>query len=119
MFAAVCVGLTIILTVYGQLIIKWQLQGLSLPVPFSEKVSFLISQLLKPWVLSGFVSAFLASLCWMAAMTRVKLSDAYPYTSLSLVLVLVFSHFLFGDAVTPAKLWGTLLVVAGLVTLSR
>ena len=119
MFATICVGLTVLLTVYGQMVIKWQLRGMSLPEPFGAKVLFLIAQLFNPWVLSGFFSAFLASLCWMAAMTRLKLSDAYPYTSLSLVLVLALSHFLFGEAVTPGKMCGTLLVVAGLLTLSR
>ena len=119
MFAVVCVALTIFLTVYGQIVIKWQLQGMTLPDSFGGKLLFLVAQFLNPWVLSSFISAFMASLCWMAAMTRVKLSDAYPYTSLSLVLVLALSHFFFGDALTSAKLWGTLLVVAGLVTLSR
>ncbi len=118
-FGPICVALTILFTVYGQLILKWQLSGLTLPEGWVEKVTFLLKQLLNPWIFSGFAAAFLASLCWMAAMTRLKLSVAYPYTSLSLVLVLVMSHFLFGEVVTPSKIFGTFLIVAGLIILGR
>ncbi len=113
------VALTVLLTVYGQLILKWQLSGQRLPSGLWEKFTFLLLKTLNPWVFSSFCSAFLASLCWMAAMTKLKLSDAYPYTSLSLVLVLLLSHVFFGEVATPNRIFGTVLVVAGLVVLGR
>ncbi len=119
MLAPICVAVTILLTVYGQMVIKWQLGKLTLPEDHAGKVVFLVSQLLNPWVLTGFGSAFLASLCWMAAMTRIKLSDAYPFTSLSLVLVMLLTHIFFDEPLNQAKVLGTKLIVAGLVIISR
>ncbi len=115
----VYVALTVLLTVYGQLVIKWQLAGKVLPEPLISKVLFLLAQLLNPWVFSGLFAAFVAALCWMAAMTKLPLSQAYPFTSLAIVLVFVASSVLFGESITSAKVLGTLLIVAGLFVISR
>lgn len=119
MMGPICVALTILFTVYGQLVLKWQLSGLTLPEGSIEKVTFLLMQLLNPWIFSGFASAFLASLCWMAAMTKLRLSDAYPFTSLSLVLVLIASSIFFSEPLNTTKVWGTITIVVGLVIVSR
>ena len=119
MMGPVCVALTILFTVYGQLVLKWQLSGLTLPEGSVEKVTFLLKQLLNPWIFSGFAAAFLASLCWMAAMTKLKLSDAYPFMSLAFVLVMLLSWPLFGESPSLSKVVGTMVVVAGLIIVSR
>jgi len=107
---------TILFTVYGQLIIKWQMaKAGSLPHAFSEKVIFLLQMFLNPWILSAFLSAFVASLYWMAAMTKFELSHAYPFISLSFVFVLVLSGFFFHESITLPKLLGVMLIMAGIV----
>ncbi len=109
------VVLAIILTVYGQIVIKWQvLRAGALPGDAFSKVQFLIHLVLNPWVLSAFLAAFLASVTWMAAMTKLQLSHAYPFMSLAFVLVILFSHVFFGEQVTTLKVAGILLVVLGL-----
>ena len=71
---------TIFFTVYGQLIIKWRISPYGpLPDRLIEKVQFLLHVLLDPYIISGFVAAFIASFFWMAAMTKFDLSFAYPY----------------------------------------
>ena len=58
--------LTIAFTVYGQIVLKWQVIGAgAFPQTFSEKMFFLARLLLNPWVMSGFFAAFLAALTWM------------------------------------------------------
>lgn len=112
--------LTILLTVYGQLVLKWQI-GLAGPAPPDPlaKLLFLAAMLLKPWILTGFAAAFLASFAWMGAMTRLPLTYAYPFTSLSFVLVMVFSALVLGEGVSPGRVVGTLIVMAGLVVIAR
>ena len=119
MTGGVCVTLTILFTVYGQLVLKWQIGGKALPEGTSEKLSFLMGQFLNPWIVSGFVAAFVASLCWMAAMTKLPLSQAYPFMSLSFVLVTLLSSPLFGEPLTPSKVAGTFLLMVGLVFICR
>ncbi|TFJ94231.1 EamA family transporter [Lentibacillus salicampi] len=111
---------TILFTVYGQIVLKWQVdQSGSLPEGLWDKFLFLLQLLLNPWIISGFLSAFLAALCWMAAMTKFNISYAYPFMSLSFVLVFVLSIFLFGDPVTVHKVVGLGLIIAGILVTSQ
>jgi len=111
---------TIFFTVYGQLAIKWQITKFgSLPDGVLEKVFFLFRILFDPIIFSGFVSAFIASFFWMAAMTKFELSYAYPFMSGAFVLVFILSVFLFHEAATWQKLFGLSLIVAGIYVSSR
>lgn len=114
------IALTILLTFYGQMIIKWQ-AGLAgpMPVSFGAKFIFLLHVCLNPWVLSGFAAAFLASVSWIAAMTKMELSHAYPFVGATFVLVLIGSGFFFGEAITPLKIAGMALIVLGIIVASQ
>lgn len=116
-FYVIC---TILLTVYGQLIIKWQvLQFGALPEGGREKILFLLQLLLTPWVISAFLAALLASVTWMAAMTKLQLSHAYPFMSLAFILVTIFSAWLFHEPITTPKVVGLALVILGLAVGSQ
>jgi multidrug transporter EmrE-like cation transporter len=116
----VYVALTIALTVYGQLIVKWQVNRAGdLPAGTWDKVEFLLRLAVNPWVISVFVAAAIAALSWMAAMTRLELSRAYPFVGLSFVLVLILSAAFFDEPLTAWKIAGVLLIVLGLVVGSR
>ncbi len=107
---------TVLLTVYGQIAIKWQvLEAGSFPADPGEKLWFLARLLANPWVLSALAAGLLASVSWMAAMTRLELSHAYPFMSLAFILVMVCSAWFFSEPITPLKLIGTALVVLGIV----
>ena len=110
------VALTILFTVYGQIVIKWQAQLAGpLPAGILDKLCFLLRLTCNPWVLSGLAAAFLAALAWMAAMTRLPLSHAYPFVSFSFVLVLISSAVFFHEPLTWPKLVGMACIVAGIV----
>ena len=114
------VFLTIALTVYGQLVIKWQVTDAgAFPENFGDKLWFLLQLMLNPWVLSAFAAALLASIAWMAAMTKLELSHAYPLTSLTFVLVLALSPVFFHEALSALKIVGMVLVVLGIVVGSQ
>lgn len=105
----------ILFTVYGQLVLKWRmnLKG-TLPDDTIDKLIFMAKLFLDPWLLSGFASAFIASLFWMAAMTKFEISFAYPFMSLSFVLVFVLSIYIFDETFTWGKILGLLLIIAGI-----
>lgn len=107
---------TVLLTVYGQIVIKWQvLEAGALPEDGGQKIEFLARLMLNPWILSGLAAALLAVVTWMAAMTKLPLSHAYPFTTLAFVLVMVLSGVIFHEAITPLKMAGAALVVLGIV----
>ncbi|HEY6093492.1 MAG TPA: EamA family transporter [Gallionellaceae bacterium] len=105
---------TILLTVYGQLVIKWQVQlAGALPEDGAEKARFLLHLLLNYWVISAYLAALLASVTWMAAVAKLQLSHAYPFMSLAFVLVIVLSAMLFNEPITSPKIIGVSFIVVG------
>lgn len=107
--------LNILLTVYAQFVVKWQvLQAGGLPATTDQKVHFMVRLLLNPWIITAYVAAFAASLTWMAAMTKLQLSHAYPMTALTFVVVVLGSSALFHEAITPLKMVGLLLIIIGI-----
>ncbi len=111
---------TIVFTVYGQLILKFRISKFGpLPVDAFAKLKFLISLLFDPAIFSGFAAAFLASLAWMAAMTKFELSYAYPFMSLNFVIVLLLSGYLLNEPFTLQKTVGVTLIVLGTMVAAR
>ena len=118
--AAFCVAITIGLTVYGQLVVKWQvLQAGEFPAALGNRVEFLLRLLTNPWIISVFAAAAIAALAWMAARTRLELSVAYPFVAITFALVLVLSGVFFDEAITTAKTLGVGLIILGIVVASR
>lgn len=119
-FAWLAVAGTILLTVYGQIVIKWRVNAIQLPNSgMLAKAFVLFKLLLDPWIVSALAGAFLASLCWMLAMTRLPLSVAYPFTSLSFAIVILASAVFLGETLTAWKIVGAILIGAGLVAISQ
>ena len=111
---------TLVFTVYGQLILKWRIAQLGqLPAELIDKLKFLIGLLFDPAIFSGFAASFLASLAWMAAMTKFDLSHAYPFMSLNFVVVLLLSGWLLNEPLSFHKIAGVGLIVIGTVITTR
>ncbi len=114
------VFLTVFLTVYSQIIIKWQvLAAGAFPVESVDRLWFLAKLLVNPWVVSALAAGLLAVVSWMAAMTRLDLSHAYPFMSLAFVLVLVLSAMVFHEPVNAWKIAGLVLITVGIIVGSQ
>ena len=109
--------ITILLTVYGQIILKWRISNIGI---FPEnKLKFVALLLIDPIILSGFLAAFLASLTWMLAMTKFELSYAYPFMAFNFVLVILLSAGLLGEHVSVQKLLGIFLITVGTIVAAK
>jgi multidrug transporter EmrE-like cation transporter len=114
------IAMTVLLTVYGQLVLKWQV-GLAGPMPVeaSQQVGFILRLLLNPWVLSGLGAAFGASLFWMGAMSKFDISKAYPFMAANFVLVGIAAVWLFGESFSASKAVGIMMICGGLILMAR
>lgn len=107
---------TVLLGLYGQLVLKWQMTALGpAPQASSELLAYMWRALTNVWVISSVAAAFLGMVTWMAAISRMPLSQAYPFISLSFPLIAISSWIAFGEPLTPAKVAGVLLILLGLV----
>jgi multidrug transporter EmrE-like cation transporter len=116
----IAVAAVVVLTVYGQLIVKWQVgEAGAFPASSDERARFLLRLLANPWVISALLGGALAAVAWMAALTRYDLSTAYPFMSTTFVLVLIGSVIFFDESFTVPKVAGLVLIMAGLVVGSQ
>lgn len=108
---------TLFFTVYGQIVLKWRLSGLKIVLPEGtlDKIIYLVRLIFDPFVFSGFVSAFIASLFWMAAMTKFEITTAYPFMSIAPALVFIIGVVFLGETFTVGKVIGLLLIVIGII----
>ncbi len=116
----VYIFLTMGLTVLGQIILKWRMASFgSMPSDTSQKLKFLFTLVIDPYIFTMLAASFLAALAWMAAMTKFELSYAYPITSLNFVFVVLLSGWCFGEPLSVQKMAGLALIVVGVTVASR
>ena len=110
-----------VFTLYGQLILKWRISDHgALPESSSDKIFFLLRLFTDGYILSGFIAAFLASLAWMATMTKFDLSHAYPIIVGGLAISTSFFAILFlKEPINMAKVLGLLLIVTGVLMVGK
>ncbi|MGC4041441.1 MAG: EamA family transporter [Flavobacterium sp.] len=108
---------TLFFTVYGQIVLKWRLSALKIQLPdgLSQKLFYMMKLVFDPFIFSGFASAFIASLFWMAAMTKFELSHAYPFMSLAPALVFLIGVLFMGETFTIGKVAGLALIMIGII----
>ncbi|MCK5665463.1 MAG: EamA family transporter [Thiotrichaceae bacterium] len=112
---------TVVFTVYGQLILKWRIGKYGqLPDLSTDKVVFLLKAVFDPFIFSGLFAAFIASLFWMAAMTKFDVSFAYPLITAGLTFITVFfAIVILNESVSLNKVFGVLLIMSGVLIMMR
>lgn len=113
------IAATILLTVYGQLVLKWRVGVLfasGIPPIAPDSAAILFRDI---WVLSAFAAAFGASLTWIVAISGMPLSRAYPFMALNFVAVIALSGLVFGEVMTLEKVLGAGLIIMGVLLVSR
>jgi multidrug transporter EmrE-like cation transporter len=100
----------------GQLVIKWRVsQFPPLPEDLWNKCIFLIGSVFDPYVFGGFFGAFIGSLCWIAAMTQLNVSQAYPIFVCSLLIFITLGGVvLFSERIYVTQIIGIVFLLSGL-----
>jgi multidrug transporter EmrE-like cation transporter len=69
----------------------------------------------SPWVLLGLVVFGISAVAWLAALSRVPLSVAYPFNALGYLVILTASIVILHERANVLTWVGTALVVSGLL----
>ena len=69
----------------------------------------------SPWVLLGLVVFGVSAVAWLAALSRVPLSVAYPFNALGYIVILTASVVLLHERANVLTWVGSLMVVSGLL----
>ncbi len=73
----------------------------------------------SPVVWGGLALFGFSAVVWLLVLSRASLSFAYPFASLSYVLILILGHFFLHEEVTALRLGGVALIVAGIVLVAQ
>jgi multidrug transporter EmrE-like cation transporter len=103
----------VLFSVAGQLFLKSGAQHLA----GHGRLGFLLAAFRNVHVISGLVAWAASTLCWLYVLRVAPLSRAYGLTSLTYVLILLASVFLFGEQVRRVHVVGTVLIVMGIACL--
>ena len=112
----------VILNSFGALAIKSSLNKLgAIKFKSFSSVLFFFMELFKsPLALIGFFAIFISAFTWMAALSRMEISLAYPAaTSLNFLIVVTIGLFLFSETLTLNKIIGIILILISLFLLSK
>jgi drug/metabolite transporter (DMT)-like permease len=104
----------------GQLLLKRGMMQLGpLTLEADQLLSIVWRLATSPYVLLGLAIYAGGLIFWLLALSRVDLSFAYPFASLSYVIMLLASWLLFQEQITPLRLAGTAVVCLGVLLISR
>lgn len=67
----------------------------------------------------GFTVLFVRTIVWQLTLSRFPLSYAYPFLSVSFILILIAGHFIFNEPVRISNILGSLIIMVGLIVMSR
>jgi len=112
----VFVGLSVFFTISGQLLLKNGMNKLGRSG--AAGMGVLIRMATSPWVVGGLAVYFCGVISWILALSKLDLTLAYPFGSLSYVGIFIASYFLFKEKITPARWAGIGIIVAGLLIIS-
>jgi drug/metabolite transporter (DMT)-like permease len=108
--------ISVILSMVGQLILKRGMSDLG-PVSFTNRglPEIIWAIATDPFIIVGMVIYAVSVLYWLVGLSRVPLSYAYPFISLSYVLILGASFFLLGEHLSLLRISGVLVICLGVL----
>jgi multidrug transporter EmrE-like cation transporter len=98
----------------GQVMLKHGMQ-LATARSSSSGGSLVLSALTTGWVPFGLVVFGVSAIAWLAALSRVPLSVAYPFNALGYLVILTASIVILHERASVLTWVGSVLVVSGLV----
>lgn len=112
--------ITVVSTVTGQLLLKVGVGRVG-PMPSAAGAipGFLLSALLEWRVFLALVLAFVGALAWISAVSLVELTFAYPFMSLTFVIVQILGVALLREPWNWYRAAGVALIMLGIFVASR
>jgi multidrug transporter EmrE-like cation transporter len=112
---------SVVLAAVAQLTLKYGVERTAELNPGAVRgpVDTVMGALRHPAVLGGFVLFGVSALFWILVLSRASLSFAYPFASLTYVLILVFDRIALDEPVSLLRWAGVALIIGGLVLVSR
>ena len=87
--------------------------------PSERWTQSLVSLALNPYLVLAILLYALLSAVWVWVLTFVPLSIAYPFVALTFVLTVASGALMFGETISLRLVLGGLMIIAGLIVITR
>lgn len=111
--------LSVVAGVAGQTAIKLGVSTPAAPEAADNLFSLLALIMRSPLVLLGLVLYGVGAIAWIAVLTRMDLSLAYPFLALNFVLVALVSRFFLGETIPSLRWLGIGVICIGILLVAR
>lgn len=89
------------------------------PLDLGDPIGIARRVLSNASVWAGLLVFVASAASWLIVLSRVSLSFAYPFASLTYALILLFDRFVLDEGVPPLRWAGVALIIAGIILVSR
>lgn len=110
---------SVLVSAVAQLLLKHGMTKVGRVSSLASAPRMIAAALSNPVVLAGLAVFGISALLWLIALSRVKLSVAYPMVSLGYVTVIFFSWFILRESIKPITIAGCLIIILGVFLISR
>jgi drug/metabolite transporter (DMT)-like permease len=113
--------LSVTISALGQITLKLGVstQAVRQAMASSSSIDFFWALALNPLVVAGFALYGLGAISWVMVLTRVDVSQAYPFVGLSILLAFALGHFLLSEPVSLMRIAGMVLIVGGVILVAQ
>ncbi len=108
----------ILLGSIAQILLKMGMEHNRISLSFRNLFPTIIKIYTNKFVFIGSITYAASTLLWIAVLSKVELSYAYPMVSLNFVIVAILSKFFFKEHVSRVRWMSILLIVFGVALLS-
>lgn len=113
------IGVTLLGVIVGQLCIKSGMLQVAASSPATNQPWVtLLNAFSNPRVVFGLLMAVVAASAWILTLSKLPLSYAYPFMSLTFPIVVILSARIFEEPISPRAYLGLGLIVMGLIIAS-
>ena len=90
-----------------------------IPLSLRDPMDLVKRVVLNASVWAGLLTFVLSASVWLIVLSRTSLSFAYPFASLTYVLILLFDRLVLNEPISALRYGGVALIIAGLLLISR
>lgn len=114
------IATSILTSVAGQTVIKLGVTAPATAERMGAGLMGLVTAIFtSPLLLAGLVLYGVGALAWIAVLSRLNLSVAYPFLALNFVLIALVSRFVLGEEIPLLRWVGIGCIVVGILVVAR
>lgn len=112
--------LSVSLSAVAQVLFKFGMSSESVRTAMAggSAVRTALAVFLNPGVLGGLSLYGVGTVLWLGVLSRIEVSQAYPFVGFGFVLTALIGYALFGDTLGPLRIGGIALVMTGILLIS-